>query len=163
MTSDNRLTSGLILDVLDVLERHGYHRYDNRHTGQAIGAILDLAYVYDGTRDVSYGYYPPRASHAGPGPSNPEADDAVLTDAEVSTVVAALDIAADYKRDRAAACADCASQSCPTCQSRLEHARTYDRLAAHLIQSADASATATASDPGPARQPEPAADREAGQ
>jgi hypothetical protein len=62
MTSDDRLTSGLILDVLDVLERHGYHPYDNQHTGQAIGAILDLAYVYDGTRDVSY------LNHASPGP-----------------------------------------------------------------------------------------------
>ena len=71
MTSDDRPTPGLILDVLDVLERHGYHRYDNRHTGQAIGAILDLAYVYDGTRDVSYGYYTPRASHAGAEPSGP--------------------------------------------------------------------------------------------
>ena len=154
MTSKDRLTTGLILDVLDVLERHGYHRYDNRHTGQAIGAILDLAYVYDGT----YGYYEPPASHAGPGPADPETDDAViLTDAEVSTIAAALDTAADYKRDRAAACADCTSQSCPTCQSRLQNARAYDRLTAHLIQSAEASATATAS------HLEPAADQEAGQ
>ena len=64
MTSDDRLTSGLILDVLDVLERHGYHRYDNQHTGQAVGAILDLAYVYDGTRDTSYGTYLDHASPA---------------------------------------------------------------------------------------------------
>ncbi len=76
---------------------------------------------------------------------------------EVKTLLAALDIAADYKRDRAAACADCASQSCPACQSRLQHARAYDRLAAHLIQSAETSATATAS------QLEPTADREVGQ
>jgi len=104
MTSDDRPAPGLIPDVLDVLERHGYHQYDNRHTGQAIGAILDLAYVYDGTRDVSYGYHTPWASHAGAQPSGPGQDDAViLTDAEVHTVVAALDIAADYKRDRAAA------------------------------------------------------------
>ena len=34
----------------------------------------------------------------------------------------ALDIAADYKRDRAAACADCADQTCVTCQSRLRDA-----------------------------------------
>jgi hypothetical protein len=77
--------------------------------------------------------------------------------------VAALDIAADYKRDRAAACADCTSQSCPTCQSRLQHARAYERLAAHLIQATDASTTATTSDPGPVSQPQPTADREVGQ
>ena len=62
---------------------------------------------------------------------------------EVKTLLAALDIAADQKCDRAAACADCTGQSCPTCQSRLQNARAYDRLAAHLIQPAEASATAT--------------------
>ena len=169
MTSDDRLTSGLILDVLGVLERHGYHRYDNRHTGQAVGAILDLAHVYDGTRDVSYGYYPPSAPHAGPGPAGPEADDAViLTDAEVSTVVAALDIAADYKRDRAAACADCADQSCLTCQSRLREAGAYDQMAAQMLHTAQVTRAATSAQPEPdgllpPRQPQRAADREAGQ
>jgi len=106
MTSDDRLNSGLILDMLDVLERHGYHPYNNRHTGQAIGAILDLAYVYDGTRDVSYLDYASPGPHTSPGPSDPDADDAViLTGAEVRTVVAALDIAAEHKQRRAAACA----------------------------------------------------------
>jgi hypothetical protein len=170
MTSDDRLTSGLILDVLDVLERHGYHRYDNRHTVQAVGTILGLAHVYDGTRDVSYGYYAPSAPHVGPGPSGPEADDAViLTDAEVSTVVAALDIAADYKRDRAAACADCADQSCLTCQSRLRDAEAYDQVAAQMLQTAEVARTANSAQPEPsgppppARQPHSAADKEAGQ
>ena len=88
----------------------------------------------------------------------PAAQDAVTVPAgEVKTLLAALDIAADYKRDRGAACADCTSQSCPTCQSRLQNARAYNRLAAHLIQSAEASATANA------RQLEPTADREVGQ
>jgi hypothetical protein len=169
MTSDDRLTSGLILDVLDVLERHGYHRYDNRHTGQAVGAILDLAYVYDGTRDVSAGYYPPPTPHAGPGPSSREADDAViLTGAEVTTVTAALDIAADYKRDRAAACADCADQSCLTCQSRLRDAGAYDQMATQMLQTAKVARTANSAQPEPgsprpARQSQLTADREAGQ
>jgi len=170
MTSDDRLTSGLILDMLDVLERHGYHRYDNRHTGQAVGAILDLAYVYDGTRDVSYGYYPPPAPHhPGPGPSGPEPDDAViLTDAEVSTVVAALDIAADYKRDRAAACTTCADQTCPACQSRLRDAGAYDQMATQMLHTAQVTRAATSAQPEqdgllPPRQPQRAADREAGQ
>jgi hypothetical protein len=169
MTSDDRPTPGLIPDVLDVLERHGYHQYDNRHTGQAIGAILDLASVYDGTRDISNGYHTPSASHAGPEPSGPEADDAViLTDAEVHAVVAALDIAADYKRDRAAACADCADQTCPTCQSRLRDAGAYDQMATQMLHTAKVARTAnfTQPEPGgppPLRQPCPVADREAGQ
>jgi hypothetical protein len=170
MTSDDRLTSGLILDVLDVLERHGYHRYDNWHTGQAVGVILDLTYVYDGTRDVSYGYYASSAPRAGPEASGPEADDAViLTGAEVSTVVAALDITADYKRDRAVACRDCADHTCVTCQSRLRDAGAYDQMAAQMLHTAQVSRTANASQPGPGspppspRQPHPAVDKEAGQ
>ena len=169
MTSDDRLTSGLILDVLDVLERHGYHRYDTQHTGYTVGAILDLAYVYDGTRDVSYGYYAPPAPNPGLGNSDPEADDAViLTDAEVGTVVAALDIAADYKRDHAAACADCADQTCPTCQSRLRDAGAYDQMATQMLHTAKVARTANSAQaqsgsPPPPRQPHPAGDREAGQ
>ncbi len=173
MTTDDRMTWGLIGEVLDVLERHGYHRYDNRHTAQAVGAIFDLAGVYDGTRGSSYGtylYQSPPAPHAEPGPSAPEADDAViLTDAEVSTVAAALDIAADYKRDRAAACADCPDQTCLTCQSRLRDAQAYDQMAAQMLQTAQAARTASSAqaEPGgppvPPRQPHPAADKEAGQ
>jgi len=173
MTSDNRMTSGLIIDVLDVLERHGYHRRDDQHTGQAIGVIGDLARVYDGTRDASYDTYLDRASpgpHTEPGPSDPDADDAViLTSAEVSTVVAALDIAADYKHDRAAACADCADQTCLTCQSRLRDAQAYDQMAAQMLQTAAAARTANSAQPEPGgppvppRQPHPAAGKEAGQ
>ena len=58
MTSDNRMTWGLILDVLDVLERHGYRQHDHQHTGQAFGVIGDLARIYEGTRDAPYGTYP---------------------------------------------------------------------------------------------------------
>jgi hypothetical protein len=170
MTNDDRLTSGLILDVLDVLERHGYHPCDNRHTGQAIGAILDLAYVYDGTRDTSYLDHASPGPAIEPGPSDPDADDAViLTGAEVRTVVAALDIAADYKHDRAAACADCADLTCLTCQSRLHDAKVYDQMAAQMLHTAAVARTANSAQPEPGgptvspHQPHPAADREAGQ
>ena len=168
MTSDDRPTSGLILDVLDVLERHGYHQYDNRHTGLTIGAILDLAYLYDGTRDVSYATCAP-APHPEPGPADPGEEDAViLTDTEVHTLVGALDIAADYKRDRAAGCADCADQTCVTCQSRLRDATAYDQMASQMLRTAQISRTPDSAQPGPgspppARQLRPAADREAGQ
>ena len=63
------------------------------------------------------------------------------------------------KPNRAGMCADCADQSCPTCEWRLRDAQAYDRAHAQLLQSAEASATAS--------HPEPAiqlsADREAGQ
>jgi hypothetical protein len=164
VTSDDRLTSGLILDVLDVLERHGYHPYDNRHTGQAIGAILDLAYVYDGTRDVSYLNHASPGPHTEPGPSDPDADDAViLTGAEVRTVVTALDIAADHNHGRAASCADCADQTCPACQSRLRDAQAYDQMAAQMLQVAAVAQTANSAHHSPARQSALAADKEAGQ
>ncbi len=171
MTSDERLTSGLIPDVLDVLERHGYHQYDNRHTGQAIGAIADLASLYEGTRGASYDtylYQPPSAHHADPVPAGPD-DAVVLTDAEVSTIFTALETAADYKRDRAEMCADCADQSCLTCQTRHRDARTYEQMAAQLLQTAEASRTAGSYQPEPGVppdppvQPHPAADKEADQ
>ena len=51
MTSDHRITSGLIHDILDVLERHGYTRGDDQHAGRAIGLIGDLARIYEGSQD----------------------------------------------------------------------------------------------------------------
>jgi hypothetical protein len=46
--TDARMTWGLIIDLLDVLERHGYHRADSRHTGQAVGLILPMVRAYTG-------------------------------------------------------------------------------------------------------------------
>ena len=168
MTSDDRMTWGLIGEILDVLERHGYHQYDNRHTAQAVGAIADLAEVYNGTRDSSHGYLyqSPPALHAEPGPYLPEADDAViLTDAEAGTIGAALHIAAACTRDRAATCATCADQTCMTCQSRLRDAQTYHQMAAQILQTAEATRTASSYQPEPGRPPAPhhAAEKEAGQ
>ena len=105
-----------------------------------------------------------------PGPSVPEDDlDAVtLTHAEVRTVLTSLDLAADWKRDRAGTCADCPDQSCFTCQLRLQDARTYDRLALQLLHDEQAtrderSQPGLASSPMPPLQPHPAAEMEAGQ
>ena len=155
--TDQRLNPDLIHDVLDVLDRHSYARADDEHTGRAVLLIGDLAHLYEGAQDHPCGpYNEVSLSRTEPAPE-PAAQDAVTVPAgEVKTLLAALDIAADYKRDRAAACADCTSQSCPTCQSR-SNARAYDHLAAHLMQSAEASAAATGS------QLEPTADPEAGQ
>lgn len=95
-----------------------------------------------------------------PEPLQPAPDTVVLTGTEVGPVVAALDLAADYKRDRAETCADCADRSCPACHSRLAEAQAYDRIAARMLR------TAQAADPGhrePRRLDDHDADREVGQ
>jgi hypothetical protein len=62
---------------------------------------------------------------------------AVIVSADqVKILLTALDEAAEYKRDRAAACADCADQSCTTCQWRLRAADTYDQIATQMFQAA---------------------------
>ena len=163
--TDNRAGLGLITDILDLLDRHGYSRGDDEHTARTILLISDLAHVYDGSLDHPFGPYineiPPRTE---PELHAPAGHDAVTIPAgKVKTLFAALDIAADYKRDRAAACADCPDTSCLTCQQRLQDADTYDDLAARLIDAAEESAALTACHPEPATQPQPAADREAAQ
>ena len=172
MTRDDRMNWDLIIDVLDVLERHGYHQHDNQHTGQAIAVIGDLTQVYDGSRDVPYGtYLDPAPPSPHPGPPGPQADPGavILSAAEVRTVLFALDEAADDKRDRAGTCADCADQSCPTCQWRLQGAQAYDHLAAQMTQAAEASRAATGRQPTPGSahparsHPQTAAGKEAGQ
>jgi len=90
----------------------------------------------------------------------------IIPAGQVKTLLAALDDAAEYKRDRAETCADCADQSCTTCQWRLQAADAYDQMAALMTRAADASATRQPP-PGYAkpatRRPHAAADPEAGQ
>jgi hypothetical protein len=151
---DHRMGVRLITDVLDVLERHGYTRGDDEHAGRAIFLIRDLASIYEGSQDHAFG---PTINQPPPEPASQ--DTVPVPVGEVKNLLIALNTAADYNRDRAELCADCADQSCPTCESRLREAQAYDRLYAQLTQQADTSATA--SHPEPATQP--AADREAGQ
>ena len=114
MTSDHRVTPGLIHDILDALERHGYYRSDDLHADRAIGLIGDLACIYEGTQDhPAYPFMVPPSPPAYPGPSR---DDAItLTRDDASTVFAAMDIAADDKRYRVEMCPDCPDRSCPDC------------------------------------------------
>jgi hypothetical protein len=152
----------LITEVLDVLDRHGYTRGDDEHSGRAIFLIRDLAHIYEGSQDHPFGptvNQPPQAEPAPPAPATQNTVPVPV--GEVKNLMVALDIAADYNRDRAELCADCADQSCPTCELRLREAQAYDRLYTQLTQQADA--TAAAARPEPAAQPQPAADREAGQ
>jgi len=160
--TDDRMNLSLITEMLDMLDRHGYARGDDEHTARAILLISDLAHIYEGSLDHPFGPYinevPPRAEPEPPGP--PGQDAVVLPASELKIIVAALDEAALYKRDRVATCAD---QSCGNCQWRLEAAETYAILASQLAGAAQASRATAASHLEPACQPHPAADREAGQ
>jgi hypothetical protein len=84
----------------------------------------------------------------------PDPGAVIVSADQVKTLLAALDDAADYKRDRAATCADCTDQPCTTCQWRLQAADAYDHLAAQMIQATESAAT---------RQHTPGRDPEAGQ
>jgi hypothetical protein len=90
MADDERLTWDFILEVLDVMERHGYGRSDNEHTGQAIGLIGDVARIYEGTLDVPRGGYVvvPSSRPVAPQPPGPPA--VIVSAAEVKTLLAAL-------------------------------------------------------------------------
>jgi hypothetical protein len=125
MTSDYRNTSGFIHDILDALERHGYARSDDLHAGHAIELTGDLAHIYEGTQDALPGGYVvvPSPQPTAPQPPSPPGQDAVIVSRDqVTTLLAALDDPAEYKRDPAEKCAGCAGQSCPTCQWRLQAA-----------------------------------------
>jgi hypothetical protein len=140
MTGDQRLTWGFILEVLDVMERHGFRRSDNQHTGQAVGLICDVARIYEGTLAARRGG-DVVVSSSRPTASQPPGRAALMVSADqVKTLLTALDEAAEYKRDRAATCAECADQSCTTCQWRLQAANSYDQIAAQMIQAADPEA-----------------------
>jgi hypothetical protein len=163
MPNDERLTWDFILEVLDVMERHGYHGGDNQHTGQAIGLIRDVARIYEGTLDAARGGYVVVPSSR---PGAPQPPGVIVSAGEAKTLLAALDEAAEYKRDRAETCADCADQSCTTCQWRLQAADAYDQMAGQIIQAAQASATRQRAPdhPAPAHgEPHAAAGPEAGQ
>jgi ferredoxin len=169
---DDRMNSDLITEVMHVLDRHGYIRGDNQHVALAIGTIIDLAGIYEGTPDHPGPFLTPEASFPQPAPEPPgpaNHDAVIVSPREVQTLLAALDQAAEYKRDLAATCADCTDQSCGTCQWRLQTARDYDQMAAQMLQAAQATQTANANQPepdgppAPPARPHPEADREAGQ
>ena len=54
MTAD-WIDLGLITDVLDVLDRHGYARRDTEHATRAILLISDLAHIYEGSQEHPFG------------------------------------------------------------------------------------------------------------
>ena len=172
MNDDHRQSWGLIIDVLDVLEKHGYRRGDDQHTGRAVRLVGDLARIYEGTQEA------PGGARLVPEPSQASRDQAgraaatrieAITAVGMPTILSALDEASDYKRDRAAGCADCADQTCGTCQHRLDAARAYEGLATRLQHAIDGvtpewrSRQAATGPPGKRIQPQATQDREAGQ
>jgi hypothetical protein len=178
---DHRIGLDLFTDVLDVLDRHRFARGDDEHAGRAIFLIGDLARIYEGTQHHPYGpsisQVPSPATAPEPpgpetesGPDIPDDDlDAVtLTHADVRTVLTSLDLAADWKRDRAERCAHCPDQSCFACHLRLKEARTCDQLARQVLHDEQATRNARSQprpsgSPAPPSQPRPAPEREAGQ
>jgi hypothetical protein len=159
----NRHTHRLVSEIITVLERHGHHARDRQHADQAVSVITQLIGIYDGTRD-----HPARTSrHADPEPAGESDTDAlVLTGTDISTVLGALDLAAEYKRDLAETCADCSDRSCPSCQYRLSHAAGYDRLASRICNDPEPTVRSQPQPDHPDAAPDgtgPTTDREAGQ
>jgi hypothetical protein len=156
----DRHTHRLVSKIVTVLERHGHHARDPQHADQAVNVITQLIGIYDGTRD-----HPGR--HAASEPAGEADTDAlVLTGTDISTVLGALDLAAEYKRDLAETCADCTDRSCPSCEYRLQHAEGYDRLANRIYTDAGLADPAPSEPDRPGTAPGgagPVADREAGQ
>ena len=163
----DRHTHRLVSEIITVLERHGHHARDRQHAGQAVNVITQLTGVYDGTRDLPARTGRPAAPQPHPEPAGePDTDALVLTGGDISTVLAALDLAAEYKRDLAETCADCTDRSCPSCQYRLKHAQDYDRLASRIYNAPEPADRAQPEPDHPGASPGgtgPAADREAGQ
>ena len=160
MSPDRRHTWGLIIDVLDVLERHGYRQADDQHTGRAVGLIGDLARIYEGTQETPAGVNSvpaPPPSQPSPDPHAPAVTSSAkaIIDDEMYTILSALDEAADYKRERADCCPDCADQSCGLCQHRPGAARAYETLTVRLVRAIDAA-------PAQKPSPRPVADMAAG-
>ena len=161
MTSDHRITPGLITDVLDALKRHDYIRGDDLHAERVSPSSATWPTSTEAPRIIPPSPITmPPSPPAYPGASRHDA--AALTRADASTVFAALDIAADDKRYRVEMCPDCPDQSCPTCQTHLD-ARAFDQMADRMLQAVKSSRTASASRTRSDRGRQAATDREAGQ
>lgn len=127
-----------------------------------------LARIYEGNQDHPVGptINPAPVPQTAPEPGQDSRAPVTFPASDLKTALIALEIAADYKRDRAEICADCPDQSCPDCQSRLDDARAYDQIADRMLQAAEAAPAAhhSQTEPaGPARHSGPAVGREAGQ
>ena len=164
MTSDHRITPGLIHDILDALERHGYYRSDDLHADRAIGLIGDLACIYEGTQDHPATAYPITVPPSRPPTPDPAATTPSPSPAPTPAPCSPRWISPPTTSATASRCAPTAPTSpAPTCQTHLRDAQAFDQMADRMLQAAQAAPAASASQPGPDRRSQPAADREAGQ
>ena len=159
MTSDHRVTPGLIHDILDALERHGYYRSDDLHADRAIGLIGDLAGIYEGTQDhpacPSRCRRPPTPDPAATPSPSPAPTPAPCSPRRISPPTTSA---------TASRCAPTAPTSpAPTARPTSATPEAFDQMADRMLQAAQAAPAASASQPGPDRRSQPAADREAGQ
>ena len=69
--TDDRMSLGLITEMLEMLDRHGYARGDNEHTGRAILLMSDLAHIYEGSLDHPFGPTSARSRRPGPNRRRP--------------------------------------------------------------------------------------------
>jgi hypothetical protein len=175
------MTSGPFQNDREALMASLYHQQGRPQNTQVSTAALNLADLDGALSGVELGDWDRRIVEwlAGWEPSTVavvcglirRARETGLPRADVSTVFAALEEAADYKRDRAANCPDCADQSCGTCQYRHRTAQAYDDVAARLQRTCEATTagppnTPRGSSAEPGREGDPAAgeaaQREAG-
>ena len=155
MTSDHRVTPGLIHDILDALERHGYYRSDDLHADRAIGLIGDLACIYEGTQD-----HPARL----PQDRTPATTAITLHPRRRQHRRSPRRISPPTTSATAPRCAPTAPTSpAPPARPTSGTPEAFDQMAGRMLQAAQAAPAAAASQPGPDRRSQPAADREAGQ
>ena len=163
MTSDHRVTPGLIHDILDALERHGYYRSDDLHADRAIGLIGDLAGIYEGTQDHP-AYRLSRCRRRRPPTPDPAATTPSPSPAPTPAPCSPRWISPPTTSATASRCAPTAPTSpAPTARPTSATSEAFDQMADRMLQAAQAAPAATASQPGPDRRSQPAADREAGQ
>ena len=96
--TDHRMNLDLITDMFGLLHRHGYTRGDNEHTGRAILLLGDLARIYEGSQDHTFGPYIGEAlPRPEPVPPEPATRDAV------SVPVVAYQVSGEFSIIKAAA------------------------------------------------------------
>ena len=164
MTSDHRVTPGLIHDILDALERHGYYRSDDLHADRAIGLIGDLACIYEGTQDHPAPPTPSRCRRRRPPTPDPAATTPSPSPAPTPAPCSPRWISPPTTSATASRCAPTAPTGpAPTARPTCTTSEAFDQMADRMLQAAQAAPAASASQPGPDRRSQPAADREAGQ